>query len=125
MHAAVVTTAAQIVAFFLALAAVCYSTMSLGSSKLFGTSSEPATCEAEVDGRLPYRPDFFHLIYALASMYLAMLYTNWSVSGNTQKYELDRGWFSFWVKMGSKWFCELLYVWTVVAPAICRHRQFQ
>lgn len=107
----------QIIGFFLGLAAVAYSTMSLGSSDIFGTG--------KMEGLLPYRPDFFHLIYALASMYMAMLFTNWSVSGNTNRFELDRGWFSFWVKMGSKWFCELLYVWTVVAPALCRGREFQ
>jgi hypothetical protein len=106
----------QIVGFFLALAAVSYSTMSLGSSGLWDSSQH--------EERLPYRPDFFHLSYALASMYMAMLYTNWSVSGNTEKFELDQGWVSFWVKMGSKWFCELLYVWTVVAPAIFRNREF-
>jgi hypothetical protein len=29
-----------------------------------------------------------------------------------------------WVKMGSKWLCEVLYCWTVVAPAIFTDRHF-
>jgi hypothetical protein len=34
---------------------------------------------ANDSGPLPYRPDAFHLMFALASMYMAMLFTNWQV----------------------------------------------
>ena len=29
---------------------------------------------------LPYRPDFFHAIFALASCYLCMLYISWNLN---------------------------------------------
>ncbi|KAI8466033.1 MAG: serine incorporator/TMS membrane protein [Monoraphidium minutum] len=117
----------QIVGFFLAIGAVSYSTMSLGTSSLFGNGGGDGgggDTGGGGDGRLPYRPDVFHLIFAFASMYMAMLFTNWEVSSNTQRFELGGGWASMWVTLGSKWFCEALYLWTVLAPAILRNRDF-
>jgi hypothetical protein len=108
----------QIVGFFLGIAAVCYSTLTLGTSHIFGSGDED-------QGELPYRPDMFHLIFALASMYMAMLLTNWELSGSAaDMWKIDKGLVSMWVKIGSKWFCELLYIWTVVAPAVLRNRDF-
>lgn len=135
MRASVGDKWVQIVGFFLAIGAVCYSTMSLGTSSIFtsgsisgGGADEAVTAAAAAggggSGPLPYRPDAFHLVYALASMYMAMLFTNWQVSSNTARFELGAGWTSTWVTMGSKWFCEALYLWTVVAPAILRNRDF-
>lgn len=107
-----------VVGFFIAIFVVAFSTMTTGaSSDMFGNhSNEP--------GVLPYRADFFHFIFALASMYLAMLFTNWDISADTTAYSLGTGWISTWVKIASKWFCELAYIWTVVAPAIFPNRDF-
>jgi len=105
--------------------------MSLGTSSIFspsggGDAGDGAAAAGDGDGSgpLPYRPDAFHLVYALASMYMGMLFTNWQVSANTSKFELGTGWASTWVTMGSKWFCEALYLWTVVAPAVLKNRDF-
>lgn len=76
------------------------------------------------DEDLPYRADFFHLVFALASMYIAMLFTYWQVSPSTSEFQIDQGWISTWVKMASKWACELLYLWSVIAPAIFPNRDF-
>lgn len=109
---------AQVVGFFLGVGAVCYSTLTLGTSHIFGGGDEDK-------GELPYRPDVFHAIFALAAMYMAMLLTNWQLSTDAaDMWAMDKGWASMWVKLGSKWFCEALYLWTVVAPAVCRHREF-
>lgn len=70
------------------------------------------------------RADFFHAVFAVASCYLAMMFSNWEVSGSTREFEIDKGWISTWVKMASKWVCELLYLWTVVAPALLPNRDF-
>jgi hypothetical protein len=108
--------------------------------------------------RLAYRPDMFHLVYALAAMYLAMLFTNWEVAAAVVKadeehgvavaagggaggaaggndasaaalaaaFQFGGGWASVWVKMATKWFCEALYLWTVLAPCLCgRFRDFR
>ncbi|KAF5840654.1 serine incorporator/TMS membrane protein [Dunaliella salina] len=113
----------QIVGFFISLAAVMYSVQSAGTSggDIFvhgGKSSE----NLETD--LPYRADFFHVVFALASMYIAMLFSFWEVSPSTSEFEIDRGTISAWVKIASKWVCEALYIWTVVAPSIFRNRDF-
>jgi hypothetical protein len=46
------------------------------------------------DGRLPYRPDAFHLMFAFASMYMGMLLTNWqarAVAGTPHWGVVERG----------------------------------
>lgn len=116
--------ALQIVGFFLGLASVAYSTLTLGTSHLLGGGEGSSGDDPELKIGLPYRADFFHLIYALASMYMAMLFTNWQLSSSTEDFELARGWASTWAKMGSKWFGEALYVWTVLAPRIFPNRDF-
>lgn len=94
----------------------------------------------EFERPVGYSYSFFHLIFALASMYLAMLMTGWSSSSgecaplvllagergvrghpsNTgeDKDLIDVGWASVWVKIGTQWATALLYVWTLVAPLI-------
>ncbi|GFR44202.1 hypothetical protein Agub_g5385 [Astrephomene gubernaculifera] len=115
-----------VVAFFIALAAVVYSTLTAGvaSRDMFGGggSGDPGVGDNSVE--LPYRPDFFHLVFATASCYLAMLFTNWAVNESRTAFEIDRGWASTWVKMASSWACALIYGWTVVAPAILKNRDF-
>ncbi|KAG1680171.1 hypothetical protein FOA52_000284 [Chlamydomonas sp. UWO 241] len=112
----------QVVAFFISLAAVMYSTLSAGisSNDMFGKRDD----DAKDSDELPYRADWFHLVFSLASCYIAMLFSQWEVSPSTSVFQLDEGWISTWVKMASKWVCELLYIWTVVAPAILQGRDF-
>lgn len=107
----------KIVGFVIVLAVVAHSTGGTGTSDVLGGLGTH-------DGALPYRADFFHAVFALASMYLAMLFSSWSVSPSAARFQLDEGWVSTWVKMASKWGCEALYLWTVVAPALLRHRDF-
>lgn len=113
----------QIVGFFISLAAVMYSVLSAGTSGgdvfVYGVKSSE---KLETD--LPYRTDFFHIVFALASTYIAMLFSFWEVSPSTSEFEIDRGTISAWVKIASKWASEALYIWTVVAPAIFQSRDF-
>ncbi|GMH33931.1 hypothetical protein BSKO_01765 [Bryopsis sp. KO-2023] len=100
----------KVVAFLLALGAVVVSTLTSGVSEVLptGSSGEP----------LPYRPDFFHLIFGLAAMYLAMLFTNWSLEGSTNELDIDKGWRSAWVKIASQWLVFVVYTWTMVAHKV-------
>ena len=68
--------------------------------------------------------DFYHFVFMTASCYIAMLFTNWAVSGTTARFEIDRGWASTWIKIASAWTCALLYGWSVVAPAVLKDRDF-
>jgi len=70
------------------------------------------------------RPDFYHLIFMLASAYIAMIFTSWSLQGASHRLTNSKDWPSVWVKMCSQWLCVLLYIWSLIAPALLKDRQF-
>lgn len=65
-----------------------------------------------------YSYSFFHLIFAFAGMYIAMLLTNWNTvkSGDDFNIVVGKSWASVWVKIITGWIVILLYLWSVVAP---------
>ncbi|CAK9870725.1 unnamed protein product [Sphagnum jensenii] len=71
-----------------------------------------------------YVYSFFHLIFALASMYSAMLLTGWGNANVEEKDIIDVGWPSVWVRMCTQWITAALYVWSLVAPNIFPDRDF-
>eukprot|EP01026_Neomeris_dumetosa_P027760 TRINITY_DN2253_c0_g1_i3.p3 TRINITY_DN2253_c0_g1~~TRINITY_DN2253_c0_g1_i3.p3 ORF type:complete len:436 (+),score=55.29 TRINITY_DN2253_c0_g1_i3:323-1630(+) len=75
------------------------------------------------DTPVTYNYSFFHAIFALASMYIAMLMTGWG-TGSEQKEMMDVGWASVWVKMATQWVTAAVYVWTIVGPAMFTERDF-
>jgi membrane protein YdbS with pleckstrin-like domain len=62
----------------------------------------------------------FHLIMLTASLYLAMLLTDWG----TFKSAGSAGEASMWVKIVAQWLTGGLFVWTLIAPAVLRDRDF-
>lgn len=70
-----------------------------------------------------YNYSFFHLIFALASMYIAMLMTGWGTAAQ-DKDRIDVGWVSVYVKISAEWLTGLLYCWTLIAPALFPSRDF-
>lgn len=66
---------------------------------------------------------FFHLIFALASMYSAMLLSGWTSSTDNSDL-IDIGWASVWVKICTEWVTAGLYVWSLVAPLLLPDREF-
>lgn len=105
----------------------------LTSSGLDGADSAvpPAIATAERSERtaldefqpVTYNYSFFHLIFALASMYIAMLMTGWGTVAQ-EKDRLDVGWTSVWVKTTAEWVTSLLYCWTLIAPSMFPDREF-
>ncbi len=70
-----------------------------------------------------YNYSAFHAMYALASMYVAMMINNWNTIQVTDGMAaIGQSWQSVWVKMISSWLVCLLYVWTLVAPIILPDR---
>lgn len=65
----------------------------------------------------------FYLVFALASMYIAMLMTGWG-SGAEEASLIDVGWTSVWIKVVAQWVAAALYVWTLLAPALFPDREF-
>lgn len=67
----------------------------------------------------------FHLVMALAAMYMAMLLTNWSAEVVDSDANLvNVGSENMWVNVVSSWVCCFLYLWTLVAPSILTGREF-
>ncbi|CAI5465236.1 unnamed protein product [Closterium sp. Yama58-4] len=91
------------------------------------TSASDAAAEQPV----AYNYSFFHLIFALAAAYSAMLLTGWGVGSSAQvagggeaEYLIDVGWGSVSVKLLQQWGTALLYVWALVAPLLFPDRDF-
>lgn len=70
-----------------------------------------------------YSYSFFHLIFALASMYSAMLLSDWTSSSDSSDL-VDVGWTSVWVRICTEWVTSGLYIWTLMAPLILPDREF-
>lgn len=45
-------------------------------------------------------------------------------SDGPNPWTIDRGSFSSWVRAASSWLCALVFIWTLIAPAILRKRVF-
>ncbi|CAI9118607.1 OLC1v1020199C1 [Oldenlandia corymbosa var. corymbosa] len=70
-----------------------------------------------------YSYSFFHLIFALACMYSAMLLSGWTDSSETSDL-INVGWTSVWVRICTEWVTAGLYIWSLVAPLIFPDREF-
>jgi len=143
-HNAQMTRSALTMGMITTLFSVVYSALRAGSNASFfsvvddenqGTLlSAPAVDDSDDEegmtrgggsrsGPVEYNYSFFHLIFALATMYTAMLMTGWA-NGAMGQSEIDVGWTSVWVKILSQWTTIGLYSWTLVAPALMPDRDF-
>jgi hypothetical protein len=99
---------------------VCLAISFAGSEKPLLESKdveEGQKDEKKDEGRpVTYSYTFFHLIFALASMYSAMLLTGWTSSTKDSEELVDVGWPSVWVRICTEWITAGLYVWTLLAP---------
>lgn len=104
-----------------------FSTAAGGEARPTATDAEaPATADGQ-DADLPYRPDFFSLIFATGTAFSAMVFLSWDTTGLANPaaaLAVDRGWLSFWVKAVAQWVCAGLYTWALVAPALLKNREF-
>lgn len=79
----------------------------------------------EIDARpVSYSYTFFHVIFALASMYSAMLLTGWTSAASDSSELMDVGWTTVWVRICTEWATAALYIWTLVAPLLFPDRDF-
>ncbi|XP_049887246.1 probable serine incorporator isoform X3 [Pectinophora gossypiella] len=68
-----------------------------------------------------YSWTFFHVVFALATLYIMMTLTNWyNPSSQLSKENMA----SMWIKIVSSWICVGLYMWTLIAPALLPDRDF-
>ncbi|KAH0785741.1 Serinc-domain containing serine and sphingolipid biosynthesis protein [Histomonas meleagridis] len=67
---------------------------------------------------------FFHSLFAMASIYVTMIVTHWGKSEGNTAWATDRGTIAKWVNFAASWVVVLLYGWTLIAPAVCKDREF-
>jgi hypothetical protein len=133
-----VTTSTLILGMLTTVLSVLYSALRAGSSTTF---LSPPSSPRSSGGKTPllgseelesgkdkeskpvsYSYTFFHLIFALASMYSAMLLSGWTISESEDL--IDVGWTSVWVRICTEWVTAGLYVWSLLAPLILPDREF-
>ncbi|CAL1716600.1 unnamed protein product [Somion occarium] len=78
-----------------------------------------------------YNYSWFHVIFAIGAMYVAMLLTDWNVvkqvsgSGPSDPDDdvyIGRSEVAMWMRVVSSWICMLLYIWSLVAPVLMPDR---
>jgi len=95
-----------------------------------GDEEEQRISTDDEDEAVTYSYSFFHLVFVLAVLYVAMILTNWkSVSSkydaeNGNQVNVDYGMTAVWVKFASFVTVMLIYVWTLLAPVIFPNRQW-
>ncbi|KAI5995762.1 serine incorporator/TMS membrane protein [Pisolithus orientalis] len=75
-----------------------------------------------------YNYSWFHVIFAIGAMYVAMLLTDWNVvsqeegSNSDQIVRIGQSHIAMWMRIVSSWVCMLLYIWSLIAPVLMPDR---
>ncbi|RDY08182.1 Serine incorporator 3, partial [Mucuna pruriens] len=136
-----VSTSTLVLGMLTTVLSVLYSALRAGSSTTFLSppsspkfgGSKPLLEEELEEGKtkkeekearpVSYSYSFFHLIFALASMYSAMLLSGWTSTSESSDL-IDVGWTSVWVRIGTEWVTAGLYIWTLTAPLLFPDRSY-
>ncbi|KAD0462159.1 hypothetical protein E3N88_44242 [Mikania micrantha] len=95
-----------IISFVVALLAMVIATFSTGiDSKCFQSRKDDKQDEDDV----PYGFGFFHLVFASGVMYFAMLLIGWNPHHTMEKWTIDVGWTSTWVRIVNEWVAVCVY----------------
>ncbi|KAM0907867.1 hypothetical protein ACQ4PT_015847 [Festuca glaucescens] len=139
-HSKQVSMSSLILGMLTTVLSVVYSAVRAGSSTTFlsppssprSGAKNPLLGDANVEeGKaggearpVSYSYTFFHLIFALASMYSGMLLTGWMSVASEKSELMDVGWTTVWVRICTEWSTAALYIWTLVAPLLFPDRDF-
>lgn len=79
-----------------------------------------------------YNYSWFHVIFAIGAMYVAMLLTDWNVvktspmpgtpANSDDDVFIGRSEVAMWMRVVSSWVCMLLYIWSLLAPVLMPDR---
>ncbi|KAJ7052495.1 serine incorporator/TMS membrane protein [Mycena amicta] len=75
-----------------------------------------------------YNYSWFHVIFAIAAMYVAMLLNDWNVvsdissSPDPNNIYIGRSEVAMWMRVVSSWICIVLYIWSLIAPVLLPDR---
>jgi len=121
---------------------VLYSSIKTGSSetsKLTGSDKvllksdegntggdvEAGAARDNEEDEVAYSWSLFHIMFALATLYVMMTLTNWySPDANSSIGDISSNSAAMWVKIISSWLCAAIYIWTLIAPCILTDRDF-
>ncbi|CAH9143793.1 unnamed protein product [Cuscuta epithymum] len=108
--------ALTIIGFLVAFGAMVFAVYSTGiDSESFRVITKHIPCIPQNkydydDDDVPYGYGFFHLVFATASMYSAMLFVNWNIHHpSDKKFAIDSGWTSTWMKIANEVFTAIVY----------------
>jgi len=88
-----------------------------------GGDVEAGTVRDNEEDEVAYSWSIFHMMFALATLYMMMTLTNWySPSGDLSSYSSNSA--AMWVKIISSWLAGAIYLWTLIAPAVLQDRDF-
>ncbi|MBW0529930.1 hypothetical protein O181_069645 [Austropuccinia psidii MF-1] len=80
--------------------------------------------------KVRYHYSSFHLIFVLATMYVAMLLTHWNIvtesghptPGHATPVKIGHSTATMWMRIISSWACLAIYGWTLLAPVLFPER---
>jgi len=99
-------------------------TVNLTDPEARGDDDEVGSGDTERDG-VQYNWSMFHLMFALATLYVMMTLTNWYSPGKDVNIgSISSNMSAVWVKIISSWLCFGLYMWTLLAPIVLPDRDF-
>eukprot|EP01018_Ginkgo_biloba_P022121 Gb_36065 [translate_table: standard] len=108
-----------IVSFVIAVLAIVMATFSTGiDSKSFQFRKDEVQAEDDV----PYGYGFFHFVFSMGAMYFAMLFIGWNLHQTMQKWSIDVGWASTWVKIVNEWLAAGVYKDQVFLAPLLSHK---
>jgi len=142
-HVKAVSTSTLLLGMLTTILSVVYSAVRAGSSTaLLSPPSSPRAgsgkpllsfdeieeghknTQKDEERPVTYSYSFFHVIFALASMYSAMLLTGWTSSTTDSEKLIGVGWYTVWVRICTEWITAALYIWSLVAPLLFPDREF-
>nr|BAK01836.1 predicted protein [Hordeum vulgare subsp. vulgare] len=112
----------NIASFVIAVIVVVAATFSTGIDSKCLQFNKSSETESE-DDDIPYGFGFFHFVFAMGAMYFAMLFVGWNAHQEMEKWTIDVGWASTWVRVGNEWLAAIVYIWMIVAPIVWKSRQ--
>jgi len=75
------------------------------------------------EDEVAYNWSLFHIMFALATLYVMMTLTNWySPSSDINTFSENPA--AMWVKIVSSWLSAAIYLWTMIAPLVLTDREF-
>uniref|UniRef100_I1NKU2 Serine incorporator n=1 Tax=Oryza glaberrima TaxID=4538 RepID=I1NKU2_ORYGL len=99
----------NIASFVIAVIVIVTATFATGiDSKCL--QFKKAESEQPEDDDIPYGFGFFHFVFAMGAMYFAMLFVGWNANQTMEKWTIDVGWASTWVRVVNEWLAAIVYI---------------